>query len=218
MNLLLASQSPRRRELIKLFNLPHRAISVDADEDSIQDRDLVANVMARAKLKAETLEKQLTDHTELIIGADTAVSLNNQLLNKPTSPAHAKEMLLALRGQQHEVHSGVVLLNSKKGIHTSFVNTAVVTMRDYSEDEIDAYIQTGDPLDKAGSYAIQHPIFKPVKKLDGCYLSVMGFPVCQIILELLNLNFEINFEDSLLQKAHEEYSNCPQYSQILGSK
>ena len=215
MKLILASQSPRRRELIKLINLPFRAISVDADEDSIQDDDLQANVQARAILKAESLQSQLADHSELIIGADTAVSLQNRLLNKPNSPSHAKEMLLALRGKQHEVHSGVVMLNILQQIRVAFVNTAVVTMRHYSNAEIDAYIQTGDPLDKAGGYAIQHPVFKPVSRLDGCYLSVMGFPVCQIILELQKMNIPVQFNAEKLKHVHETYQVCPQLTKLL---
>lgn len=215
MNILLASQSPRRRELIKLLNLPFEAISVDADEDSIQDKDLKANVQARARLKAATFASTYERSTQLIIGADTAVSLNNQLLNKPTSPTHAKEMLTALRGQRHEVHSGVVLLNPQREINIAFVNTAVVTMRSFTENEINAYIETGDPLDKAGGYAIQHPVFKPVSQLDGCFLSVMGFPVCQLILELKKINISVQFAYDQLQQAHENYPICPQLSELV---
>ena len=216
MNIILASQSPRRRELIKLLNLPYSCTSVDADEESIQDEDLIANVSSRAFLKGRTLQKRLGSHSGLILAADTAVALNNQMLNKPADSAHAKNMLHALRGQTHKVHSGVVLLNAGLSINVAFVNTAVVHMRNYSEQEIDAYIKTGDPMDKAGAYAIQHPTFQPVKKLSGCYLSVMGLPLCQIIMELETLGSVVNFNRTQLIHAHQNHQ-CAELAKLTSA-
>lgn len=209
MDIILASQSPRRRELISLLNLPFSTTSVDVDEEEIQDIDLVVNVQARAFLKGDALHKQLKHYSQLIMTADTTVALGNKMLNKPHDAAQAKEMLFALRGRTHEVHSGVAFLDSMGKIRHGFVNTAVVQMRPYREADIDAYIQTGDPLDKAGAYAIQHPTFKPVAQLDGCYLSVMGLPVCQIIRELQKWQIFAPYDLELLKDAHGKYENCP---------
>lgn len=183
---ILASQSPRRRELLGLLNLPFQVRVANADEDSVTYPDPTINVIETARLKARIVAKQY-DHTVLgekliILAADTTVALDREMLNKPANETAAFQMLTALRGSKHEVHTGFVLLDVATGQEWQGVSTAVVTMRPYSNAEINAYIATGDPFDKAGAYAIQHPTFQPVTHLAGCYCNVMGLPICDLIV------------------------------------
>jgi MAF protein len=122
----------------------------------------------------------------LIITADTTVLLDDQILGKPRGAAHARELLLALRGRWHRVTTGVVVSTLVDGEVTLRGKTCTtpVLMRAYSEEEIDAYIATGDPMDKAGAYGIQNAQFQPTEQIDGCYLNVVGLPLC-ILVDLL---------------------------------
>ena len=214
---ILASQSPRRRELIQLLGLPFRVMVADADEDSITDPDPAANVVKTARLKSSLIATQLKDQSfapeTIILAADTTVAYAGEMLNKPADKTAAYQMLSRLRDTKHEVHTGFVLLQPATGREWEGVSTAVVTMRPYSDAEIEAYIATGDPFDKAGGYAIQHPQFKPVARLQGCYCNVMGLPVCDLIVALeqfLGLNLE-QFEQldlTAVSQAHLHYP-CP---------
>ncbi|NJL57871.1 septum formation protein Maf, partial [bacterium] len=174
---ILASQSPRRRELIQLLGFPFQVMVANVDEDSITDPDPALNVVQTARLKAAHIANQLQGASlspqTLILAADTTVAFAGEMLNKPTNDADARLMLRRLGNRQHEVHTGFVLLNPVNGRECQGVSTAVVTMRPYTNEEIDDYIATGDPLDKAGAYAIQHPVFQPVAHLQGCYCNVM---------------------------------------------
>jgi MAF protein len=119
----------------------------------------------------------------LLITADTTVLLDDQELGKPHDAAHARELLQALRGRWHHVVTGVVvstLIDGEITLRGKSCTTPVL-MRNYSDTEIDAYIASGDPLDKAGAYGIQHPQFQPTEKIDGCYLNVVGLPLCTLV-------------------------------------
>jgi septum formation protein len=203
---LLASQSPRRRELLALLNYPFQVMAADADEDSITTPDPAVNVVETAVLKASLITTQYTPppHTRtLLIAADTTVAVDGEILNKPRDTAEARHMLQRLGNRTHEVHSGFVLQDMASGGRVTGVHTAVVTMRNYSDAEIEAYIATGDPMDKAGAYAIQHPIFRPVSALAGCYLSVMGLPLCDILLALRQWGIPLRVDWTAVQQAHQ---------------
>ena len=132
------------------------------------------------------------------------------MLNKPEDETAAFHMLTKLRGTQHEVHTGFVLRELTTGREWEGASTAVVTMRPYSDTEINAYIASGDPYDKAGGYAIQHPTFKPVAQLQGCYCNVMGLPVCDLIIALrqfLGIGLE-SVDFTAVSQAHHNYL-CP---------
>lgn len=119
----------------------------------------------------------------IVVTADTTVLLDDEVLNKPRDAAHARELLLSLRGRWHHVVTGVVVSAMYDGnlqLHGASCKTPVL-MRDYTEEEIDAYIATGDPLDKAGAYGIQHPQFQPTERIAGCYLNVVGLPLCTLV-------------------------------------
>ena len=115
-----------------------------------------------------------------VIGADTIVTLDGQLLGKPAGPGDATAMLRRLRDRPHQVYSGVTVCPPRPAAPRTVVVGSTVWMRSYGDDEIAAYVASGDPLDKAGAYAIQNAAFHPVARLQGCYASVMGLPLCAL--------------------------------------
>ncbi len=206
---ILASQSPRRRELLQLLGYPFKSIAANADEDSVDVSDPALNVQQTAVLKANIIiqKYQVTSQIrEILIAADTTVAFNGQMLNKPQDETEAASMLTAMCNKKHEVYTGYVIRDLTNGQELVGVSTAVVTMRHYSQQEIADYIATGDPMDKAGAYAIQHPQFNPVAKLDGCFLNVMGLPVCDLISALRQFNLHPNFANNALHDAHQNYA------------
>ena len=215
-HLLLASQSPRRRQLIQLIGYPFTAISADVDESSVTQPDPALNAIETAELKAQAATQlENANETTVIVAADTIVALGRQMLGKPTDEAEAFQMLSALRGRTHEVHTGVVLLEMGSGRLVKGVHTAVVTMRPYSDEEIAAYVATGDPLYKAGAYAIQHPQFQTVSHLEGCYLGVMGLSICYLVELLTQLGLTKVADLSAIHQAHQGYP-CPIFNSWLG--
>ncbi len=183
LSLLLASRSPRRRELMTLLGLPFEVTTADVTETPRPDESPAQLVLRLSKAKADVAEKE-NHHRALIITCDTVVALDDDVLGKPSDAEEALAMLHRLRGRSHTVYSGLTVLES---INHRAVTTLVetqVTMRNYSEDEIAAYIATRDPLDKAGAYAIQHDGFHPVADLQGCYANVMGLPLCHLVHRL----------------------------------
>lgn len=211
---ILASQSPRRRELLQLLARPFRIMVANADEDSVTHPDPATNVIQTAQLKANLITAQLANESiapgTLVLAADTTVALGPEMLNKPADETAARHMLAKLRNTQHEVHTGFVLREPATGREWQGVSTAVVTMRPYSDAEINAYIASGDPFDKAGGYAIQHPQFQPVAHLHGCYCNVMGLPVCELIVALRQfMGITLDQVDfTAVLQAHHHYP-CP---------
>ena len=207
--LILASQSPRRRELIKLLGYPVRAVSADVDESLVTEPDPAVNVVGTARLKAVKIAEQWRQSNNnddvVLVAADTTVALAEEMLGKPTDAADARRMLRALRNRSHEVHTGVVLMMLGSGREVSGVNTAVVTMRDYSDAEIETYIASGDPMDKAGAYAIQHPKFRPVARLDGCFTGVMGLSVCHLFHLFSQLDLTMQADLTAVAAAHQHF-------------
>ncbi len=184
--LLLASASPRRRQIISRLGLPFTVAVPPGNEDNAQAHyqgPIDGLAQWTAMYKALMMLTRPAATNALIITADTTVLLHDQLLGKPRDAAHARELLLALRGRWHRVTTGVVVstLTDSQITTRSKSCTTRVLMRAYSETEIDAYIATGDPLDKAGAYAIQNAQFQPTEQIDGCYLNVVGLPLCTLI-------------------------------------
>lgn len=184
--LLLASASPRRRQILSLLGLPYTVCVSPVDEEAMQERyqgpveGLAQWLAERKAIEALTLA-EATDR--LVITADTTVLLDGKVLGKPRDRDHARELLLSLRNRWHHVVTGVAgsrLSNGKPEIYSASCTTPVL-MRPYSEEEIAAYIATGDPLDKAGAYGIQHPDFQPTERINGCYLNVVGLPLCTLV-------------------------------------
>lgn len=187
--LLLASASPRRRQIVSLLGIPCMTAVASDDEEAAEQRYRgVPENLAEwlAKYKASVALKLPEAAGRLVVTADTTVLLENEILGKPRDKAHALELLQTLRGRWHHVITGVVVSASLDGRTVMYSASCVtpVLMREYSDAEIQNYIASGDPLDKAGAYGIQHPAFQPTERIDGCYLNVVGLPVCTLI-ELL---------------------------------
>jgi septum formation protein len=181
--LLLASASPRRREILGRLGFPFRIVPADLDEEAFAQAfqgsfpDLVEALAAEKALAVAASEPAFDG---LILAADTTVILDGEMLSKPVDSADAGRMLRRLRGRAHQVATGVALYDCREQVLTSGQRSTTVWMRDYSDAEIAAYVATGDPLDKAGAYAVQHARFHPVEHVEGCYLTVVGLPLCLV--------------------------------------
>lgn len=186
--LLLASNSPRRRQLLGFGNWMFDVAVSDVDETQLAGETPADYVLRLARAKALAVAGQAQAEDLIIIGSDTTVADGDEILGKPCDEADAARMLTQLRGHTHQVYTGVAFHRIRDGKTLTELCVTDVPMRAYSDDEISAYIQTGDPLDKAGAYAIQHPGFQPVESMRGCYASVMGLPMCHVTraLQLLD--------------------------------
>lgn len=169
MKLLLASASPRRKQLLQELGHEITVCSPSFDEGQVQIADPQALVETLAAGKGRSVS---APQGTLLVAADTVVAFNGRILGKPTDPAEAKAMLQMLSGQTHRVYTGVYLRRGEK--ECIFSDRSEVTFRVLSEREIDAYVQSGKPLDKAGSYGIQETDF--VCKIEGSYSNIIGFP------------------------------------------
>lgn len=180
--IVLASGSLRRRELLSALGLAFRVAVPDAEEHPEPDEP-PADLVRRLSL-AKAAAVAAAWPTALVIAADTVVVLEGDLLGKPRSDAEAAAMLTRLRNRQHQVYTGLTLLRgqARTGPSALCVQAALtpVTMRDYQADEVAAYVASGDPRDKAGAYAIQSTLFNPIARIDGCYTNVMGLPLCHL--------------------------------------
>ncbi len=208
---ILASGSPRRREFMQLLGLPFtvmtpaQAAGADVDESPLPGESPTDLVQRLSQIKAETvatnlsrsgLKPDLLALTNIVIAADTVVVLGGKILGKPQHPAEAAQMLKDLRNQAHEVYSGVTVAmlrpdRFQKPIRSQFItrlHRSTVWMRPYTDAEIAAYVSSGDPLDKAGAYGIQHKEFNPVARLEGCFASVMGLPLGELAAALGELD------------------------------
>jgi len=185
--LVLASNSPRRRELLALSGWSFHTSPAEVDESQRLAEEPATYVLRLAESKARTCATSA--HEDLtILAADTAVVDGKAILGKPKDMAEAKEMLQRLRSRTHQVFTGIAVMRMSDGNLGTDLCVTNVPMRAYSEAEIDSYVATGDPLDKAGAYAIQHPNFHPVEMMSGCYASVMGLPLCHLTRTLRHFN------------------------------
>ena len=175
MQLILASQSPRRQQLLQLLRVNFTVKPADIDEamdPTLPPQQEVARV---SRLKAEATPRNPGD---VVIAADTIVVLGNRVLGKPTDKADAITMLQALSGRDHQVMTGITVLRDGDAItHTEITD---VHFRPLTEDEILSYVETGEPMDKAGSYGIQGYAAPFVEGIRGDYYNVMGLPVCRL--------------------------------------
>ncbi len=173
LRMVLASASPRRREILTRLGFQFELHTSNVPEDDVTGcvSDMVTVLSRR---KAEHVAMQEED--ALVIGCDTLVSLDQKPLGKPHSPEDARRMLAALSGRSHEVVSGLCLINTKSHEVFSCCDTTSVWFRALTPEEIDAYVASGEPMDKAGAYAIQGGAGKFVEKIDGSYDNIVGFP------------------------------------------
>ena len=190
--IILASGSQRRREIIGALDAAVEIVPPGVDERPArtdeQAEDYVVSIAAE-KARAVTANGW-TD--ALVIGADTSVVLGEKILGKPEDDAEARTMLTALRGRSHRVVTGVTVRHD--GISASSATGSDVEMREYSDTEMEAYIESGEPFDKAGGYAIQDVGFAPVSRFSGCYLNVVGFPLCEVLRLMSEVGVDIRLK------------------------
>ena len=178
--IILASGSPRRRELLTREGIPFRVIVSHADEH-ISETDPNAYVETLAKRKAESVAENVNGDA-VILGADTIVCVDREILGKPADEEEAKAMIRKIRGRAHEVVTGVALIR-KRGEETEervFSCTTYVHVRPMTEEEVEAYIAVGESMDKAGAYAIQGAFGAYIDRFEGDYDNVIGLPVTAV--------------------------------------
>ena len=191
MELILASQSPRRKELLGLFHIPFTVRVADIDETMDPSKAPAEEVARVSKAKAFAVPR---DPDDVVIAADTIVVLEGRVLGKPRDEAHAAEMLTALSGRDHQVMTGVTVVRGEASLtHTEITD---IHFRSLSQKEILRYVATGEPMDKAGAYGIQGGAALFAEKMQGDYYNVMGLPVCRLFEMLRTLAPEI-MEDTL---------------------
>lgn len=213
--LILASNSPRRQQLLALGGWSFNVLVADVDESQHADEAPGDYVLRLAEEKARK-SAEGAHNTSVVIAADTAVVDGDDILGKPVDEADAVHILKRLRGHTHQVHTGLALLRASDGHTLTDLTITEVPMRDYSDEEIDAYVRSGDPLDKAGAYAIQHPRFHPVKNLEGCFASVMGLPLCRLTYLLGQFGIAPDTTVGIRCQAELQY-DCPISSAVLRS-
>jgi MAF protein len=209
---VLASNSPRRRQLLALAGVPFTACSADVDERPYPGEPAGSCVVRLARMKAEAAAGMLSAGGKVILSFDTVV-VDHEILGKPAGAEEAVRVLRQLRGRSHRVFTGLVVSDPHGRVETDVCITTV-PMRNYSEVEILAYVQSGDPLDKAGSYAIQHPGFHPVESLAGCYAGVMGLPLCHLARTLHKMGMDLPGDIAANCQSTLQYT-CPISSAVL---
>jgi len=186
LSILLASGSPRRRELLSLTGLSFMPIAVNIDETLLAGESAGAYTLRLSQHKARTA-LSLAQGYDLVLAADTTVADGDTVLGKPADAAEAWAMLRRLRGRTHQVYTALTLIHVPTGQQVSEVAVTDVPMRPYTDAEIAAYIASGDPFDKAGGYAIQHAGFRPAILRSGCFANVVGLPLCHLLRALRRL-------------------------------
>ena len=181
MNIVLASKSPRRKELLSLLDLDFEIITADIDETMDPTLPVAEEVARLSYEKAAAIRPQVSADT-IVISADTIVELDGKVMGKPKDEQDAFKMLKSLSGNTHNVLTGVTVL--KGDLYLTKTVTTTVYFRDITDDEIKDYISTFEPMDKAGSYGIQGRGSKFVEKINGDYFNVVGLPVCTLSLML----------------------------------
>ncbi len=174
-HLVLASNSPRRQELLGVLGQPF-SVRVAAVDETVHPGETPAAMVVRLAREKALAVPLAAD--ELLIAADTTVELEGENLGKPADREEARQMLLRLRGRPHRVHTAIALRRGEE-IEVQVVTTQV-WMRSYGEEELEAYLASGQAEDKAGAYGIQDEPFSPVERLEGCYMNVVGLPLCHL--------------------------------------
>ncbi len=176
--LILASASPRRRELLAQAGFSFEVRPAHIPEDALPEEDPIAYVTRLAREKAQAVFDALADPRAAVLGADTTVTLDNHILGKPEDAADAARMLRLLSGRTHRVITGVAVVSATAAQVAAEVTA--VRFLSLSDEEIAAYIATGEPMDKAGAYAIQGRAACWIPRIEGCYFNVVGLPLALV--------------------------------------
>ncbi len=213
---ILASNSPRRKVLLGLFEQPISVFPADIDESELPGEAPGDYVKRLAHTKAKVVATRFPE-AHLIIAADTTVADQNEILGKPVGASDARRMLSQLRGKNHQVYTAISLVVPVKNLWVEELCLTLVPMRDYSDEEMGSYIASGDPMDKAGAYAIQHSGFHPVEDFSGCFASVMGFPLCHVARGIHKLGLLPKIKINLACQNHLRY-DCPIAERVLAGE
>ncbi|HEX6305940.1 MAG TPA: Maf family protein [Anaerolineales bacterium] len=198
--LVLASASPRRRKLLDLAGWEFQVLPVEIDESALPAEQPYAYVTRLALQKARAAASQAAPGG-FVVAADTAVVADEQILGKPADREDAIDILRRLRDQSHQVYTALAIMRVDDQTLLQDVCITNVLMRNYSDTELLSYVDSGDPMDKAGAYAIQHRQFDPVARLHGCYTNVVGLPMCYLNRLLHDLAAPLPANVSLLCNA-----------------
>lgn len=189
-HLILASASPRRKELIQTFGLPVTIRPSDVDESTPEDWS-PAHIVEQLALRKAAAVATTSLIGDIVIGSDTIVVLDKQVLGKPIDRAHAIEMVTALQGREHEVFSGIACIQVEGGKQLINHRRTKVRMKALSPAQVEHYVDTGEPMDKAGAYAIQGIGAMFIEGIEGCYFNVVGLPVAALADMLNELGVDI---------------------------
>ena len=191
--IILASASDRRKDILSQVGISYEVMPSSIDEDVIHADTPAALVEALSAAKAEDIAERLTKNF-VIIGADTVVVKDNSILGKPSDEAEAAKMLQMLQGNRHEVYTGVTLISVSpegKGLIDTFHVRTIVDMIPMTAAQIDAYIKTGEPMDKAGAYGIQCRGAAYIQDIAGDYYNVVGLPISTVLTRLANMGIDL---------------------------
>ncbi|NTU75991.1 MAG: septum formation protein Maf [Anaerolineaceae bacterium] len=214
--LLLASISPRRQTMLTwtgwIFDIQPSSI----DETPLPGENARDYVVRISQAKAAAVAPFAVAGL-VVVAADTIVVLDGKILGKPENSGHARTMLQQLRGRDHQVLTAISTYQPAKGLRENDLCVSSVPMRAFTDHEMEEYINSGDPLDKAGAYAIQHAGFHPVHQFSGCFASVMGLPLCHLtrILKKLNVPSEVDVPAECQKNLGYQ---CPIFKQVLAGQ
>lgn len=189
--IILASSSPRRIELLNNFDIDMEIIPSNIDEYIDENLSPIDNVIELSYKKALNVLTKISYKNPIIIAADTIVYINNKILGKPKNEDEAFLMLKELNGKYHKVYSGICVIDVEKNIFLKDYDETEVYITSMSDDEIRSYIATGEPMDKAGAYAIQGYGSLIVEKINGCYFNVVGLPMFKLNVMLKKIGFNL---------------------------
>ena len=187
--LILASASPRRKELLEKLDLHFTVCPADVDETRLPEEDALSYPLRTAVKKALAVAEG--KENAVVIAADTVVALDDEILGKPKTEAEAKEMLRRLAGREHIVITGIGIVDTANHRTLSATEQTIVYFHPLEKEEIEAYVASGEPMDKAGAYGLQGKGSLLVRKIDGDYFNVMGLPLSKLYRLLLNIDADI---------------------------
>jgi septum formation protein len=209
MSLILASTSPRRRELLTLLGIPFDVKSPSFEERLVADSPAIEQVQAFAQGKARSVASQETD--AIVLGSDTVIEVDQAVIGKPADLMEARTMLRRLAGRDHCVHTAIALVWSTRAIDIGALSTAVVRMKPYDELAHERYLATGESLDKAGAYSIQGEGGNLIDSIDGDFPTVVGLPLRLVARLLLQVDVNVPIDLDELY-AIKPYTNWARFS------
>jgi len=184
---VLASASPRRKDMFERLGIEFEVVTTDVEDESAESQDPLRHAMDMARLKAQAAHEMTGDSGRWYLGVDTVVVLDGRMLGKPAGREQAASFLRALSGSRHEVISGWCIIRPGSGVQKSGAVISTVKIKALDHEEIEAYVRTDEPLDKAGGYAVQGIGAFMVERIEGSYTNVVGMPLAEVIEDMKSL-------------------------------